>query len=226
MSEEKYFNFPIQLLEGFLDDSRKCLNAISDYAIYSHSLNLELDDELNNFKSSAKWFNLTYPNYLKGYKSGEMVYESIPEKSVMVGINLTIWWDYYKNDKTEFDKVCLLGFLAFKSILQDKPYCKVTNKYWLSRMNGKASAHEIEDLPANLLKFSNEYQLKKIKTALQHEWYLIEYGRYTRGFYISFKLTLEKLVFEAEKRKKSTKDKQLKNAKHQAYLNAINKLHK
>jgi hypothetical protein len=50
------------------------------------------------------------------------------------------------------------------------------------------------------------------------------YSRYTRGFYVSIDktFTLDKLVFEAEKRRKSTKEKQLKQKKEDARKAALN----
>lgn len=223
---EKYFNFPIQLLEGFLVDSKTCLNNICDYAIYNHSLNLEYGDEIKCVEASANYYNLVLGDSNHTYKKGKELHIKTPDNSPMVGINLSIFWEFFKDYKTDFEKVCLIGFLAFKSILQDKPYCKITNKFWLARMNGKAKSHEFNELPEPLKKYANEYQLRKIKRELQHNWFLVEYGHYTRGFYVSFKLPLEKLVYEVEKRKKSTKDKQLIEAKKKARADALSQLNK
>jgi hypothetical protein len=61
-----------------------------------------------------------------------------------------------------------------------------------------------------IVPYTNEYQTKKIKTELQYSWGLVHYARWTHGFYVSFKLSLEELIFEAEKRRKSVKEKQRK----------------
>jgi hypothetical protein len=118
-----------------------------------------------------------------------------------------------------------LGFLAIKSILQNKPYCKITNNFWLSRMSGfSKSVSDPSKLPKSILKYSNEYQTKKIKQELILEWYLVYFARYTRGFYVSFKLDLNQLTLEAEKRRRATQVKQLKIAQDEALKLAMKKL--
>lgn len=223
--EKKYFNFPIVLLENFLEDDRHCLKNILDYAIYLHSLSLEYGDEEDKIKSSANFFNVSLGDWERTEKNGEILYESIPNNTPMVGMSLSVFWDYYKNDKTEFEKVTLLGFLAIKSILQKKAYCKITNNYWLSRMDGKAkSIEDYNQLSSSIKKYANEYQTKKIKSELRDYWSLVTYARYTRGFYVSLKLNLEQLIYEAEKRRKSTKEKQAKSAQKIALDKALKRL--
>ncbi len=224
-SNERYFNFPIQLLEGFMTEPREILNNICDYAIYAHSLKLEYGNEKERMKSSASYFKVVLNNKDTELENGKYWMRIIPSNSPMVGMKLDIYWDYYKNDKTDFEKVCLLGFLAIKSILQKKPYCKITNKYWLSRMDGNPKQCKIEELSEPIQKYANEYQTKKIKTELRDNWKLRTYSRYTRGFYISFNLSLDKLVLEAEKRRKSTKEKQYKLKEKAALKKALNEIY-
>lgn len=223
-SEHKYFNFPIVLLEGFIRND-EVLDNIFDYAIYAHTLKYEYGDYVEMIKSASKYFGVKTGDALKTYRNGEMLYNSIPRKTPKVGLSLDIFWDYYKNDKDEFQKVCLLGFLAIKSILQNKAYCKMTNKFWLSRMDGKTkSVNTYDDLSPEILKYANEYQTKKIKTELIHNWSLEHYSRYTRGFYVSFKLSQEELIYEAEKKRKSTKEKQRKFSEQIALERVLSRL--
>lgn len=78
-------------------------------------------------------------------------------------------------------------------------------------MEGQSDTfNEIFGLSEQILKYNKEYWFRKIKPELILNWGLKYYSRYTRGFYVSFKLSLEDLVFVAEKRRKSTKEKQLK----------------
>ncbi len=85
-----------------------------------------------------------------------------------MGIDITIWFDYYKNDKTDFQKICLLGYLAIKNILQKNAYCKISNKYWLSRMDGKSRViNDFNELSKSLQKYVVKYQLRKIKGDLK-----------------------------------------------------------
>lgn len=211
MNKEKYFNFPIQLLEGFMNENRKILTDISNYAIYENTLKLEHGTELQKTKDSANFYNMTLGNVKNTFNNGKILYNSIPTSSPKVGLNTSIFWDFYNNEKTEFDKICLLAFLSIKSIIGLKPYHKATNLYLWSRMDGKVKAIvEVSELSNEIKKYANEYQTKKIKTALRNNWGLLYYGRHTRGFYVSFILTLKQLIFEAEKRRISTKEKQYK----------------
>lgn len=220
----KYFNFPVQLLTDFMINSNKALNDICDYAIYAHSLKLSEGSQIDRIKSSAKYFNVSLGNHKHTNENGRLLHNSLPDNSPMVGLNLNVFWDYYKSEKTEFEKICLLGFLALKSIVQKKPFCKVTNSYFLSRIAGTAKAVEVIALPESIRKYAIDYQIRKIKTELRNNWGLVTYARYTRGFYVSFSMNLETLVFQAEKKRKATKEKQYRKQQSEALKSALQKL--
>ncbi|EKT3967216.1 hypothetical protein NTJ12_002299, partial [Flavobacterium psychrophilum] len=135
------------------------------------------------------------------------------------------FWKFYKNDKSEFDKICFLAFLSIKSILGTKSYCKVTNLYLWARMDGKTSTIiEVSELSNEVRKYANRYQSENIKNELILNWHLIYYSRYTRGFYISLKMSLEDLIFEAEKKRKSIKENQQKQLQNEALKKALERL--
>jgi len=224
MNDEKYFNFPVQLLVGFMDDSLKCLNKVFDYAVYQHSLKLE-GTQTERFKAACKWYGVTAGDNSKSIADGKELIDNTPVNSPKVGLSLSLFWDFYKNEKSDFDKICLLGYLAIKSILQTKPYWKLDNKFWLSRMDGKVKAvSEIWELSGSICRYSTEYQTVKIKNELRNNWGLITYSRYTRGFYVSYTLTIEQLVFEAEKQRKSVKERQYKEREKEAIKEALKRL--
>jgi len=221
---EKYFNVPVQLFSGFLQNSTICLNNVFEFAIYEHSMKLTGTQE-ERFKAACKWYAVMPGNYKENAENGKKLKENTPEKSPKVGISRTMFFDFYQNEKSDFDKICLLGYLAIKSILQKKPYQKIDNKFWLARMDGKAKAVTMfDELSEIILKYSNEYQTVKIKTELRNNWGLVTYSRYTRGFYVSFELSIDQLVFEAENRRKSTKDKQHRQLETAALLKAMSRL--
>jgi hypothetical protein len=238
-SNQKYFNFPIALLEGFLKDDANVLNDIYDYATYVKAVSyyekegfewVENEVAEKAVSLSDSFYGIKTGDKTKAYENGMQLFNSIPSKTPMAGINIDVFFDYFENSKTDFEKVCLLAFLSIKSILQNKAYCKITNKYWLSRMDGKACSIKTEDkrnfegLSKEIKDFSNEYQTKKIKAELENNWGLSSYSRYNRGFYVSFKLDINALVYEAEKRKKSTKEKQTKLSKELALKKALARL--
>ncbi|MDP2888953.1 MAG: hypothetical protein Q8P34_08305, partial [Bacteroidota bacterium] len=103
---------------------------------------------------------------------------------------------------------------------------KTNNLYLWARMSGNSkSIKDISELSEAVKKYANEYQTVKLKTALRDSWGLVTYSRYTRGFYVSFTLDLPALVMEAEKRRKSTKEKQYRQHEKEvvrAVLQSIN----
>ena len=226
MNNEKYFNFPIQLLVGFMiNDNINTLNNISYYSIYENSLKLEYGTELQKIKDSADYFVINLGNAEIALKTGKMLYNSIPRNSPKVGLNTIIFWDFYKNDKTEFDKICLLAFLSIKSIIGSKPYHKATNTYLWSRMDGKTKTIvEVSELSTEVRKFANRYQTTKIINELVTNWHLIYYSFHLRGFVVSFKLSLDNLVFIVEKNKKSNKEQEQKNLIKEARIKALERL--
>jgi hypothetical protein len=224
-NDEMYFNFPIQLLDGFMSNPDKSLYNISKYVVYKNSLKLEYGTPLGRFKDSADFYNLNFSNLSNALKEAEAIYSNIPEKAPNAGLNLSIFWDFLSNNKTEFDKICLLAFLGIKSILGNKSYCKVTNLYLWSRMDGKTNTIvEVSELSNEVRKYANRYQSENIKNELILNWHLIYYSRYTRGFYVSFKMSLEDLIFEAEKKRKSIKENQQKLLQKEALKKALERL--
>lgn len=214
------------VLENFMVDSHTVLNKITDLALFEHGVkHYEYGDDVEQMRSAARFYNIQLGNYEQSAANGSELHDSIPLNAPKVGLSTSLFWEYYKNDKTDFEKVCLLAHLAIKSILQKKPFCKITNNYLLARMDGKAKAVEdITGLSPEIRKYANEYQLKKIKTELILNWNLTHYSRYTRGFYVSLSMSLDDLVFQAEKRRKSRLKKKLDNDQKAAIQRAIQKL--
>ena len=224
--EDKFLNFPVQLLQDAFKDIRQTMVNVLDYAGYAHTLKLHGSDS-KKMEDAGHYFGITWGNTLKSYRDGKTLYESIPQNSPMAGINKDVLFDFYKNTKTLDEIAVLLAFLAIKSIVGIKPYCKVTNAYLIARMAGYAKIEDIpHPLPQPLAQYNTRRKLDKIKKELQLNWNVNIYSRYTRGFYVSIdnKFELNKLVFEAEKRRKSTKEKQLKQRNDEARRLAKKKL--
>ena len=227
MSKEnaEYLNFPIQLLSGFMINTSSVLNDILHYSIYSHTLKLDQGTALQKIKASADYFNVTLGSEKKCLENGKTLFNRIPKNSPLTGLSLPMFWDFYKNEKSEFDKICLLAFLGIKSILFNKPYCKATNLYLWARMDGKTNTIVwVSELSNEVRKYANRYQTENIKNELILNWNLIYYSRYTRGFYVSFKMSLEDLIFEAEKKRKSIKENHQKQLQKVALKKALERL--
>lgn len=200
MSKLNYFNFPVCLLEDWMTNIKYCLNKISHYSVYAYYATIRDEDEDEDedqltFERAANKFNIEFGNKETAWKTGKKLYESIPSNAPYTGIRLGTYWEFYKNEKTEFENVTLLAHLAIKSILADKAYCRITNNFLLARMAGysRAVADPCE-LPDSLLPYANHYQLRKIRQELIDKWGLTIYARYTRGFFVSKKMGLDELA--------------------------------
>ncbi len=84
----KYFNFPIQLLENFLNKHLDVLTDILDYAVYTHSLKLEYGTALKRIEVSANYFNVQLGSAKRVLDNGKLLSDSISENSPKVGLNL------------------------------------------------------------------------------------------------------------------------------------------
>ncbi len=228
-SQVKYFNFPIQLLEGFLEDSKSCLENIISYSVCYHAFFTyevsEVDEhneyepdpsdesKLNDYriKAAMRFYHINIDGYSYLKETGLVLLDSVPKDSPKTGLNVSIFWDYFNNHKTEFEKAVLLCHLALKSIVMNRKYAKTQNLFMWSRMNGNTkSIKSIDSLDSLLHKYTKPYQRQKIIDSLRLEWGLSYYGERSRGFYFSYQLDFKDLALAAEKKKKSRRLENMK----------------
>lgn len=222
IKDEKYFEFPVQLLNQMMTKKDKCLDEIADYGIFKFSEQFEYGEE-GSLKHSLKFFGVKVNDFKTFYEKSISLYNSFDNPPTS-SINTKIFWDYYQNEKTEFQKICLLAYLSLRSIARNKPYCKITNEFWFSRMAGHVQKVPIEDLPEVIKKYSTEHYIKKIKDELKLNWYLVTYAKRTRGFYVTFKLKLDELIYHVEIKKRKAKAKQQKQKEDDAYHRAMQRI--
>lgn len=230
VADQIYFKFPIELLQGVIfgkKDKRTFLNEALYYSIYAYSEELRDKNEydetnIQRFNKAAKFLNVTLGNQEKSFAMGESVYHDHSENRCIVNLNIDIFWQFYKEEKSDFDWHCLLAFLALKSIIGRKPYAKTNNTFLLSRMAGFSATNEDHGIKIT------RYQLDKIKTELQLNWHIVYHGRNTRGFFvgIDINISLEDLMFNSESKKISNREKDLREQKKIAYENTMKKLKK
>lgn len=223
--DARYFNFPIQLLKGFMIHPVICLDNISDYCLVKGALDGDSGEAtVEAISDVCSEFGITVPDVAKVRRKGLKLLRDIPGGGPMVGLSLKVYWDFYQDEKSDFDKITLLAYLAMKSIIQNKAYQKLENKFWYSRMDGNVTSCEPDQLSTEVRFYFTEYYSKRLKQELTDNWGLKTYSRCMRGFYVSFRLSLEDLIFEAEKRRKAMKDKQNKAEINQAYEKALKRL--
>lgn len=222
MEEIRYLNAPIQLYEDFLSNTSECLQNIAAYALYVHSLKLEHGSQDEKNKAALKFYEIKSDVPDKLIKHGQELYDSMPTGSPMVGLKRSHWGEFLENDHSNFDKAVLLCYIALKSIICDRGYTKTVNNYMLARMDGKThTINSIDELSNEVRFFATEYQLNKLKTALQRNWGLVYYAYYTRGFYYSFTMTIDNLALHVEKKRLSTWKKQNKYESDEARKKAL-----
>jgi len=223
--ESKYFHYPIVLHQKALEGVRGALDDGINYSIYAVAAKMNGDSDEERMDAATHYLGITVQNCRSSYNKGKAI--SSRGETVMVSVSKSILFDFYQNKKTEFEIIIFCAYAATRSIIGKKPFIKVTNEFLIARMFGYAS---IADMPASFKlrkeykKYTQRYTLDKIKKELTDNWGLKLYGRYTRGFYISYTLGYETLVLYAEKNRKAYKDKILKAEKDAVLLRVLAKL--
>ena len=222
INEIRYFNFPICLIKDIFNNKIEVFNNIWDYSIYKHALNLKFGTIKEKIKASFEYFKV------KGseqgvLENGKHLFDKIPNNSPITNISINVFFDFYENNKNEFEITVFCGYCAIRSILLLKPYCKTTNDYMLVRMAGLSNVKEINNLPEPFKKHTRtheakRYYLNKIKIELRVIWNLNIYAKYTRGFYVSFNQDINYLAMEAAQKTQKYKSKK--------YLQEQTKAHK
>lgn len=217
-----YFNFPICLIDGIFADKRKVLNDIFDYAVYAKAISLKYGNKREKIKSAEKYFGVRCGDITLTISNGKKLWREI-SNTPKTSIKKNLFFDYYENEKIEFELAVFCAYCAIRSILLFKPYCKITDNYMLARMAGRAK-NEIENLPEPLKKYQKRYHLDKLKKELAIHWNLKLYGRHTRGFYVSFQMDLTDLIFQIEKKRKKYLEKKYQKEIREARQQAVRRL--
>lgn len=224
MDKEKYFNFPIMLIREAFSDMHQVCDNIIDYAVYRHAQKLEGSAD-KQIKDSAKYFGITLGNNSKTIRNGSRLLNSTPDKAVMTGLSKKAVFDFYENNKSDFEKGVLLANLAIKSILGNKSFCRITNEFLLCRMAGYGKKDEMTSLPPELEKYQKRYHIDKLKSELQSTYGLKIYARYTKGFFVSFSLSEEELIRQVEMKRKRYFDKEAKGKVSKAVTKVLAELY-
>jgi hypothetical protein len=207
-SKAEFINVPIQLLSGFIDDTRLSIRDIYHYSLYAQFVKLDKGSDKEKYRRACEWLNFQELDREENLRHGKVLFERYLN-SPMTGIERSLYTEYNKHEKSEFDKACFLAFHALKSIVGNKTFQKTDNKLLWARMDGKIKTiQNVEELSDKVRFFTQEYQTLKIKRELQENWGVVYYAQQTRGFYVSFKMDLKSLIMEVLKRKRKTLEKQ------------------
>jgi hypothetical protein len=194
MAEPTFFNSPVSMYKWFLQDHRRVLHDVVDYAVYDYRARTA-----KTFKEAAKCLQVTYRQDIKeAEKKAETVYHKYTG-GAMVGVNAKVVWDYIaKDEPTERDLMQFLGYMALKSIIGKAGYKRIINDLFLSRMAGETKTIPATQLPDEIAKYGTRRRLDRLKGELIDSWGLAAYGQSTRGWFASFTLPLPDLICHVE----------------------------
>ncbi|MEI6049107.1 MAG: hypothetical protein WCS03_09440 [Bacteroidota bacterium] len=219
-NDKKYLNIPVPMLKELHTNSKSFFSNVFDVGIYNYSKTLT-GTENKCYRDALKFLGITQPDSKNGLSNAKNILNRIPSKCPIVGIEKEMLFDYYKNEKSDFDIICLGTFLGIRSILGTKQYCKTNKALIHARLFGYITAKE---LPAKLTPIEKKYQIRwhmdKVLIELQANWFLKLISNHQRGMYISFDFTLDELAVKSESNKQLSKIKQFKELKRKAIENA------
>lgn len=143
----RYLNFPTCLLKELFIDKEKALANILYYSVYKHSRGLEYGTELEKFEASANYLRVTFGDIEWGLEKGSKLFNKLEKNSnnlFNTSLNTEIYWNFRKNNKTEFDIMCLCAFCSIRSILGSKEYWKTNKSLILNRVFELSDTDEVE----------------------------------------------------------------------------------
>ena len=216
MEKPIYMTIPIELLQDIHSDSSKTVLKMAHYGIYDRAVKMFPDlEEIGSYEieSSCEYFNLKKLFIDEKVRQGKDLYNKFSNRP-NASVSRNILFDF-QDGKKESELMAFCAYCALRSMVGTKSYLKTNNEYLLSRMFGYATKDEyLNEIPNDYgqslrVKYAESYHLDKIKETLQAHWGLVYYSRYTRGFYVSFKVDLVTLINLAEDKKDKYKLKEM-----------------
>lgn len=223
--EDRYLNFPISFLNGFMNGPNQCFAMILAYNIYekvySEYATLDsLEDFILNTEVETYELDLEELASLgeKLYKATVKKEESECRKIPKVGISIGLFNDFFQVQKSDFDLVCLLAYLAIRSIIQKSDYRNIKNSLLLARMAGYSNiGHPIpEEVYYWMVK--SRYRRTKVLDCIRDR-YKMKTAFKARGITCSFSLSQEDLEYRillTKTKKKNKGNSERKKAKERA----------
>ncbi len=208
-----YYNFPITVVAGFMDDPNAALRRMIAWATYETlKIYTSLDrgeqrllyamDELHYIvedEARQDWYYFcgeTYRQY-KGPRCGV---------SRKMWLEATESVDYWQED----EKVLFLASIAAKSIIGNKPYAKTCNRQMCARMNGRATTYASDEEMREqsdpiIFAYFTRKRWQRMRRDLDKQYRVATYSqRNMRGYYISTKMPLDRLAKAVERKRAKT----------------------
>ena len=193
-----YYSFPAALMFGFWESEEQkiyCLNNVLYYCAYSVWCEKGIrgqakeDDFHNLICKELGLSKFAYDTKYRFYRATQELRDKYDNDTFGVlfwCISKPMFLDFRLNAKTAEERAGLLGYLATRSIIGQRPFAK-TNKFFLtSRM--ACNLKNQNELPEEIEKYRLRYHFDKLKTMLFTSFNVAVYSDKTmRGFYVSLK---------------------------------------
>lgn len=207
MKKIKYINFPVYFL------SMPSLENVLEFALQFcfYEMMVLNNGDRSYFESLVQTFELS-GDKSELFNYSKNLYE-VYKKDVRCGVNLEVFRNYLNkiNENSVKDDLNLefRAYCATKAVIGNKQYKKTRYKEIFSLMFGYTCYDEIKpETRLKLTKIEDSRYMKRLLEKLQDNWHLSVYSRNSRGLYISYKLSLHKLILEVKKNKYIYKNKQ------------------
>ena len=209
-AENIYIQFPLFLMRDFFSDTRQTINKMMCYGYcrFCEKTGLELSQFVARNSEEVR-------------KIANDVEQLIEKGEPMPMINIKHLLDYIGRDKSEKEKAQLAAYIAIRSIIGKRQYCKTNKLHIIARMFGYASYKIIPELITQatkelMTKYSNRYHYEKTLQELELNWHVVTYGYHVHGLYVGVNVSLDTLSLAAETRKRKNKLAKLKLEKSDA----------
>lgn len=219
--ESVFFNFPVSILGELLDYTSEAFEKMLAWATYDYIKQHEEIGETGYkaLNGETGWKVIIHAvkalqytnngNMVQWYKFCGEIYKKY--KGARTGLSQKQYWELREGftSMLDEDKVVLLAFLAAKSILGNKVYCKTNDLMLFARMNGldKAFANNQELISKShpvIAGFNTRRKKETIRRILADKFHIRCYSNHDRGYFISSKLSLNKLAEVVETNRRCT----------------------
>ena len=234
MNKEIFYNAPIGLYRGFLDNDesrQRVLNDVLDYAAYIEYISIkECKNEEERWNKVRENLSFTGGENETIRQRGESFWK-LHSKEPHFSLNSKIYWRFRDAYNSDEECILLLAYLALKSICGKKRWAKTTNAMWLSRIDGKnrpewktVKGEKQLQLSKPVAKYKTNYGVRRIRALLFECYGVSFYTKHVRGFCFSTTLGMNELLMAIRSEQSESKrlDDKLKAAM-MAAENTINK---
>lgn len=134
----------------------------------------------------------------KRYKEYDKIYNGFKSQP-LVSIKTGMMFDYYQNDKTDYEKALFAMYAGIRSIIGDKNFAATTGCMIKCRMFGAKNQNELEivlkdkTIMAAYKKYTTDHYYKKMLKELVARNFLMSEIGYNRRTYVSCKLDMQGL---------------------------------